>query len=810
MEQKPHDVIADDDRAFLRWQRQFERRCGKRGHLDNAVAGARLLACLEDLEERSAAWLPEVLIVAGFTRHTPLQQALLEKLAALGVRLVPMAFPNCAGRIGKVVRCEAADPEDELHRAASWCRERLLRGGGGGGGDGGGAIGVVVSSLDKHREAASRIFEQVLGGFDPAPDTVAAARLFHLSLGAPLAQAPVVAAALELLEWLSGEAGFETFSRSLRSPFLGGAEAEQVARARFDRVLRKTVAARLSPAQLGRALGLAPVKAAAPPQWSAILAGLLKAVREAPARQSPAAWSETFNQWLALAGWPGERALNSHEYQALKAWSEAQEQFASLSLFESGVGVRRAWLQLMQIAARRIFNPDAVPAPVQVMGVEESAGLSFDALWVTGLSDAAWPPPPSPQPFLPVAEQRRLGMPEAAWEPALEQARATVERLAAAAPEVVFSHPARGEDRELGPSALIAGRQAATPLAPEQIVLRPAASGAAVGLLERIADGKGSGAADGARISGGAGLFKDQSACPFLGFARHRLGSETIQPARAAFDAMDHGSMVHDALERLWNDWDGEQRRLQAVAPQQLQQQIGAALDAVLARYQRRSPGVMSDAARALQKAFLLQTLCAFLEYEKARPPFRVIVREQKEERNFHGLGLRVRMDRVDQVNGKTLLIDYKTGDARASAWFKERPPEPQLPLYRVLLGGDDVAGVAFARVRPDPDKGFYFDGVCDDGWEETSGLWPVAALRAAKSEGIPDWQALNEHWDEVLAGLARAIANGEAAVAPRPDACRFCDQRMLCRIDERNRRSGDGAGDVDGTDDAEQGDDNG
>ena len=60
-----------------------------------------------------------------------------------------------------------------------------------------------------------------------------------------------------------------------------------------------------------------------------------------------------------------------------------------------------------------MFQPEGSDAPIQIMGVLEASGMGFDALWVAGLAADRWPPPPQPNPMLPIAWQRERGIPNA-------------------------------------------------------------------------------------------------------------------------------------------------------------------------------------------------------------------------------------------------------------------------------------------------------------------------------------------------------------------------------------------------------------
>src|SRR4029078_2853004 len=97
--------------------------------------------------------------------------------------------------------------------------------------------------------------------------------------------------------------------------------------------------------------------------------------------------------------------------------------------------IRHASSSLAHLCRETLFQSaaDAPAAPIQVLGVLESAGLRFDCLWVSGLTDAAWPLDAHPNPFIPVALQKKAGVPQASPETsaALDR-RLTAEALAAA------------------------------------------------------------------------------------------------------------------------------------------------------------------------------------------------------------------------------------------------------------------------------------------------------------------------------------------------------------------------------------------
>ena len=108
----------------------------------------------------------------------------------------------------------------------------------------------------------------------------------------------------------------------------------------------------------------------------------------------------------------------------------------------------QAVARLRRLVTDTLFQPESGPAPVQVLGILESAGLEFDHLWISGLTDDAWPLPARPNPFIAVALQKKAGIAEAAADTALALDRRITADWVRAADEVVFSYPLREKDRD--------------------------------------------------------------------------------------------------------------------------------------------------------------------------------------------------------------------------------------------------------------------------------------------------------------------------------------------------------------------------
>ena len=330
----------------------------------------------------------------------------------------------------------------------------------------------------------------------------------------------------------------------MRSPFIAGAEAEFARRARLDAKLREALPARVTLARIVGAIE-------GSPQLRARFEALYNyASGNLAGMQSPHAWARHFSALLDAAGFPGERTLDSAEFQTRAKFYEALGEFALLERVLPRMTCAQALARLRRLCADTLFQPESNDAPVQILGILESAGLEFDCLWVSGLTDDAWPLAARPNPFIPVALQKKAGIPEAAADTALALDRRITDDWLHSANEVVVSHPLREQDRELIPSALIASIAHGEVALPQFADYRDALHASRA--MEDSADGIAPpyAAKD---VRGGTRVLADQAACPFRAFARHRLGAEGLATPVDGLDARDRGNLLHALMAQLWS-----------------------------------------------------------------------------------------------------------------------------------------------------------------------------------------------------------------------------------------------------------------
>ena len=764
---EPH-AGGEDARAFLDWAQRYERLARGR----EAIDAARLPDAVAPLLAEPAIELPATLVLFGFDLLTPQQEAFVASLAATGVAV---ARSRNEERPGRVRRLELATEDEEFAAVARWARARLEA-------DQAARIGIVVPDLARSRARIARALARTLHPARPLEAGGESPVAFDISLGMPLDAQPLVHDALLLLRLCGRALATEEASRLLRSPYLAGAAGEAAARARLDAALRERLGVTVTLDALARAAQWERLPRA--PGLAARLERLAQHRREALfAPRAPGEWARAFAETLRIAGFAAGCALESAEHQALEKWHEVLGDFAGLERVCGRMGFGEASAHLARIARDTLFQPESPEVPVQVLGILESSGLAFDHLWVTGLTEEAWPLPARPHPFVPLRLQREAGIPNAEPAASLALDRRITAAWRGSAGEVVFSHARTKQESECAASPLVAGIAAGSL---EELALPawPLLADAvrAAGRIERRADGRAPALPPGER-RGGTALFRDQAACPFRAFARHRLGSEGLAAPQPGLGAADRGTLLHETMRGAWARL-GSKAGLDACTGEALEALLDAcAADAIeLVRRTRRE--ALSGRFAEVERRRLAALARDWLAIERQRGDFEVAQLEARVALAFGGVAVSGKLDRLDRLAaGGEAVIDYKSGAAAVSSWLGPRPDEPQLPMYAVAAGAD-VRVIAFAKLKPGEQA---FCGLAmEDGL--LPGVTTIDRNRSRDAARYAGWTQLLHAWRAEAEALGTAFREGDARAAPKRGeaTCQQCDQQPLCRIAEK------------------------
>jgi ATP-dependent helicase/nuclease subunit B len=706
------DDSERDFAAFLGWCREYRRVLTDNGWIDHAEV-ARLLL--------TADWqAPSHVIFADSDEPSPLEQALLDRLARSGCRIEHRA-PRA--QAADLRRTTLADAAEELRAAVHWARRRLAA-------TPAQRIAIVVSGLaERHGE-----IERALAENDRGSDAADGTPVWFG--GSRLAANPRVAAAINALALCSHGATFESLSHWLRSPFFVAASADDGAlRAALERELRRDIRAQLPFATAYRETALADILRRKVPAAAAALAAALQetaGISEA----TPSRWARAWQRCLTALGWNAPL-----DARALQHWQSAVDEFARLTPITGELSHAEAFAELERVLERA--RPELLPLRgIHVFARLDDVGPGYDAAWLTGFTDANWPEPARCNPLLPRRLQRAHGMPWSTPQDARTRSERRLERLAGRVTTVVASWPARMYDYETEPSPAIRSWQDL-----DSDDLCAPRRGAASRDRETV-DDRPPPLLPGDPLRGGVGVLQRQAKCPVRAFCQDRLGARELDRVSAGLNARLRGNATHWALAFLLADLP-------------LQADLERKRAEIPAAAARAMSDAFGDSRRPLQALFAIEVerleaaLQRAIDAELTRAPFTIAAVEQERVVTIAGRDLRIRLDRLDRLaNGAFAIVDYKTGiRATISDWLEERPRDVQVPLY-AAFADVPVGAAAIARVLP-----------LESGY---SGYWSAGAMYPNGREKFPvdrDWAGLLAQWRAALEELVLELAGGDTRI---------------------------------------------
>lgn len=704
---------GEDERIFAAAALAYRDELAHRGWIDHAM----LPACVTRLLGEGRLALPRGVVHAGFDRQTPAARSLFEALAAAGceVASAPLRMPAAA-----IARSGFRDADGEHRAAGRWARQRLK--------EGARNVGIVCSALEQD---AARITRLVREGFAPGWQSAERrhAAAVHVSYGRPLAAYPMVAVALLWLTWACRGLSTRDVGLLLRSHFAGRTDADE--RSRLELRLRRLPDQAWRPAQLAEALSEDDGRES--PVWLRRVRTVAQARLGQGGHAAPAEWAGEIDRLLGALGWPGEK-LDSLEFQLLNRWRDLLNELARLEVVRPRMGAGEALARLRAMAAETVWQAEAGPSRVTVLGVLEAAGSEFDCLWVSGLDADTWPPPSRPLALVSRVLQRQAQMPDATPADTLDYSQRALRRLVASAETVHLSWPEADREAALAPSPLIeAYAEAGAPAAdPGWRVAELIGAGSLVPAPDPVPPVR-----EGERVHGGVRLVDKQVAEPLAAFAFGRLGVKALAPPEPGVSSALRGKIVHRALCRLLADKPGR-AELRAWSGPALARRIDEAVEHALAPW-RPHAGELVCRLLELEGRRLARLLESFVAKEGERDEFRIERLEDSATLSLHGVTLRLRIDRIDRLpDGALVIIDYKSGAARSLVTREGAPRELQLVVY-ALAAGEPVAGLWLVNVG-------------------AGGVTWRGAGRDDRSRG--------ESWDERLAGWTASVDRALAELA--------------------------------------------
>ena len=753
----PDEVFLSEDAiAFRHWYQNYQARKLEHNWLDEAELPDYLGNHLHHVEPN------KTICFYGFDYLTKQQQLFIEQLQQAEIT-VTIERPDKKNKLTSIYK--AVDKKQEILAAASWARQKLTE-------EPDANIGILTPRLNQQRDIIARLMTQSLSPERLIVSNNNNADIWSISLGKPLKEYSIISIALILLSLGKRRISINDLGKLLHSRYIQGYAKEFTERAMLDFSLRKSGVQEISLKSFYRFAENNSEKDAACSTFIQHLKDFEITYLSFARTQTFRQWSECFTKLLQSSGWPGETELDSASYQTLESWREHLIELGRLDDNGRKINYQTALSQLRYRIAEARFQPETEETSIQISGLEASAAMQFDYLWVLDMQDDVWPEAVINNPFIPLSCQRDYLVPEATADLRLQQAQTMTQRLKDSSIETVFSYSLFDGDRECRASTLIETNlnnenilQIEFQSSPQNLIYQTAN-------IETFEDSVIPYQSAGDKVAGGSALFKDQSLCPFRAFANQRLFAQSLPTIEIGLSASERGKLIHRTLQYLWQRI-GDYEKLEYLSENELDKLIQSVVQESLKQHAEKSPDLFPLRFSELEQQRLQNLIKEWLEIEITRESFKVIETEHWQSINFEGLLLHLCIDRIDMLaDGRYAIIDYKTGRVSKNDWESDNPNDPQLPLYAVTTDFE-IAAVAFASLKPGQ---LAFKGLTD-----SDDVFP-----GVKSNPDYNWQQQLTDWQVVLSSLANDFKQGVATVEPLETACRYCDLHGLCRIHER------------------------
>lgn len=708
--------------------------------------------------------LPDELIVAAFEAPAPIEKKLFETLSGQ-CHLTPLSLPvGPPDRIARAVSLQHKTQEilwlirELLTDAHTFPLHR---------------IGVVVPNIESYASQIKRMIEEVI------PPPAAGTSAVNISLGEPLLERPLIKAALLPIRFIAEGEPRGLLLSLLLSPYYGCWAKVRDRLARADRIWRTFSI----DAGLNALVEI--IEKKEKELLPDINASNLKNIfSRFPSKKGTVTdWIAALNNFFLRTGFPSiSDEADKGAYKHLQA--SLSEMTRDLKNHSVDRGMFLQWLRHI-LAHKMVHVSGSEEAGIQILGLIESRGLSFDRLYVPGLSAENLPMPVRPFPFLDPTE--RVLIQGGTAESQYSFASTAFNHLLAASSHITLLRPEYRDIEPIPPSPFCpdSGERAVADLwhAPDAVWARAEWLQKGKKGLEKPSEAPLDPSLEGEILPTSISVSQLETAltCPFKFLAEAVIKLTPLEPIIDGIPPQERGKRLHQALSRFTRRCR-EKTGISELNETALKTLLAEALHHVLS-------DVAADPLWAVEQRLWLGgedpipgilTQWLLLELARIKDGWSWLA----EETSFENLSdpewpftLKGRIDRIDRhVDGEIFLWDYKSGRIPSKKHIFDDCVAPQLPAYMAAAQSGLIPALAGGH-----------NNALSSGFITIGSLLKVAHKVLAPPQ--KNWNDFLEQWRRSIALLGDRLKSGDYQAHPWPlsenenkeKACQYCAYVTLC-----------------------------
>jgi probable DNA repair protein len=491
-------------------------------------------------------------------------------------------------------------------------------------------------------------------------------------------------------------------------------------------------------------------------------------------KRSPSEWIKTFEEYLKNIKSSLLAPKDSFEESIYETWNKTNETISSLDNLMGEVSIQEM-LDIFQYYLKKTTHQHKHQGnfKIDILGFHETTYENYDATWIMNLNEHHWPSPHQYNPFIPIKIQhdRHINT----HEKRHLNASKILDKFTHTSPFVTLSYAKKMGEEEIFPSPTLHDFVSSKLL--EDINFKFKKNEFNHEFIEYIEDSTSSYIEVQQTVKSGIKLLEAQSICPAWAFYEFRLGARKIEEEdEENLTTRLRGNLFHKTLEQFWTE-NNSASLVSALNEKELSKKIQSIAHKNISIEKKKYPRILPEFFN-IEEMRLISYLEKWIQHELKRGDFEVKETEKNIPIHLGCLNFNIKIDRIDEVNQKNIVIDYKSGATKTlNEWFLNAYGELQMPFYALFASNKPIDAIAIGIINsPKPQ----WIGIGRD-----RGL--LQGIKDAAAIDYQSWDDLIGFWKYRIDEAVTSYESGNAAIKfTREKDMAYCQVKPILRLPER------------------------
>ncbi|AGF48159.1 hypothetical protein CONE_0355 [Candidatus Kinetoplastibacterium oncopeltii TCC290E] len=741
----PEDFDDIENNGFAYWKKYYEKEIRK----INAIDINGIYSVIIKNIDKNKITLPENIVLSGFVENYPKLNNLFKLIISKNIKLYILSNKVCKLSFNKYLNCN--NLIEEWKSAANWIANSFIK-------NPSGNYAIAVYNLDKQADIAYRILDQVLRCYRDEFSIT-----FSISCEKSMGHIPIIRSAFYWLRILislsvNRKCDIKNFGKAILSSrsFMGNRFFEPYSV--LDLKLRDKIGIYIDIIEISELLidydlGMDFFNALSVwPKGNNILT-----IKK---------WIPIIRKSLFFICFSRYKFSDIIVCKMIEFFNKILNEFNILSSFFGNISADRA-INLFEhfVESHEFYQDENKHKNIEVLNLQDVILRNWDAVWIIDFNDGILQNPIYSNPFLPKNILHKFSITYSKYKHESDWFRYLYKSLNQCAKELVVSYSNNNNGEFVKPSTFIDDSYRIFINVNNYYSLDKKIT------MEHIDDSRGPKLLPTESVIKGANVLELQSRNPLWAFAKYRLGVIGLEPYyKDKSMSYRRGKFIHRVLELFWLD-------VQCYS--ELINLSDIEIESLLLQYIENALSVDfyfdQNFIKQLESERALKLLTNWISMEKNRLPFLSHDLESRFSWKYRSLLFNLRSDRIDLIENKAIIIDYKTGSRIFNIdldWHRQRPINLQMLLYYMAFlqkNNFDVISLIVVLLKP---KGIVINGISS----EDIGLSGVKICNDLNS-------SLNDLSNKVLMLADEYIEGVSNNFIVKKDDLKFCDIMSFLRI---------------------------